>query len=147
MPTCNICGNDVPAGNPVCPFCENRLAGVSKKTVRGKIARLNIKQNMPTCAEAEKKLRNSLIKYAREGVACVKVIHGYGSSGVGGELRYCLRDALKSFMNTGIISFYVAGEDFSSETKDGAKLIRLLPALRKDRDYNKSNKGITLVKL
>ncbi len=147
MPLCSICGNEVSASTSTCPFCQQKLKGASSKQSRKGLYVLNVKRNMPTCEEADRKLRNSLIKLSKDGYSCVKVIHGYGSSGVGGELRYCLRDVLNRLRNNGIIDFFVEGEYFDSDSGKSKLLLRRLPSLSKDKDFNKSNKGITIVKL
>lgn len=147
MSVCSICGNNVPASSPACPFCQNKLRVTSVKQPRKSLYILNIKRNMPTCEEAEKNLRNNLLRLGNNGYSCVKVIHGYGSSGIGGELRHCLRDALRRLRNTGIVDFFVEGENFHFDSDKSKKLLQRMPSLRKDKDFNKTNRGVTIVKL
>lgn len=50
-----------------------------------KIITLNIKSDMPTVEEARKRLLTELQRAKAKGAKAMKLIHGYGSSGVGGR--------------------------------------------------------------
>ena len=56
-----------------------------------KVIELNIEYNNPTVSSALQKLKNSLATYKRQGTKAVIVIHGYGSTGVGGSIKTAVR--------------------------------------------------------
>jgi DNA-nicking Smr family endonuclease len=68
---------------------------------------VNLKEGMPLVHEALSRLDQELAVARREGYGMVKLIHGYGSSGLGGEIRSAVqkrlremsdRDQIRSFM-------------------------------------------------
>ncbi len=81
------------------------------------------------------------------GTQVLKLVHGYGSKGVGGVLRDACRAKLVREKNAGQIDDFIAGEDFrvSNETTWG--LLKRWPELKQDRDLGRGNKGITMVVL
>jgi len=48
---------------------------------------INLEEGMPRVNEALLRLERELTLARQQGYAVVKIIHGYGSSGVGGTLR------------------------------------------------------------
>jgi hypothetical protein len=143
MNKCLQCGNDI-GDNMCCPFCGFEEVLVSKKKKK-KMRVVNIKENMPICIEAEKILVNEIRKSKDNGYKILKIIHGYGSSGKGGELRWCLREYLQAMINRKSIYTYIAGEDLSSSNRKIYKMVMDYSILRKDKDYNKSNRGVTFI--
>ena len=75
------------------------------------------------------------------------IIHGYGSSGKGGVIRLDVRKQLAQKKQAGEIADFVPGEDFSPFNATARRMVELVPALRKDRDFSRMNPGITLVLL
>jgi len=100
---------------------------------------------MPTCEQAKKKINSILFKANYEQTKVIKIIHGYGSSGKGGELRYCLREYFQQLCMKGRMKFYVSGEDFSRINSKGKKLLTQFPKVSQDKDLNRSNRGITFI--
>ena len=109
------------------------------------VTEVNIKADMPDVKEARKRLREELDKARRKGVVAVKIIHGYGSKGVGGTLRDALRRSLTVMRNKEQIRHFVHGERFAFYELVAREATDMCPALKRDPDYNKHNEGITIV--
>ena len=107
----------------------------------------NIEAGMPTVHEAQNRLRNE-IQAARLGKwSCLKVIHGYGSSGKGGQIKNSLPDFLDSQMRKGNIRDYIKGENFSIFDSITQKAMLRYPDLSGDPDLEQCNHGITIILL
>ncbi len=109
------------------------------------VTEINIKSDMPDVKEARKRLREELDKARQKGHVAVKIIHGYGSKGVGGTLRDALRRSLTGMRNKNQIQHFVHGERFSFDELVAREAIDMCPALNRDSDYNRHNEGITIV--
>jgi Smr domain len=108
---------------------------------------VNLEQGLPTRDEACQKLEVVMKNAARDGVSVLKVIHGYGSSGVGGVLRFAIRNFLRRKKDAGQVAIFVNGESFSSFDARTKTLLTKCPQLLLDPDLGRANKGITLVLL
>lgn len=100
---------------------------------------------MPTVEEARKLLIAELKRVRGDGVTALKVIHGYGSTGVGGTLRPALRESLLRRKREGLVTNIIFGENWSIFESDTQSAIRQCPELRSDADLDRGNQGITLV--
>ncbi|HEU4334991.1 MAG TPA: Smr/MutS family protein [Candidatus Eisenbacteria bacterium] len=112
-----------------------------------KVREINIKAGMPTVDEARRLLLEGLQTAKAGGVRVVKVIHGYGSSGVGGKLRGALRRSLSRRKKEGAIKGFIQGEDWTLFNEEARALCDRYPFLRDDPDYSRENPGITIVEL
>ena len=108
---------------------------------------LNIEAGMPTVEEARQILLAELKQAKQNGVAAVKIIHGYGSTGKGGALRGALRTSLLRRKKEGLVTRVIFGEKWSVFEDDARYAIEHCPDLRSDRDLNHSNEGITIAVL
>lgn len=108
---------------------------------------INIEKNYPTVEEAVNRLRLEISTMRRIGVKSVKVIHGYGSTGVGGSIRLASRQFLKRLEMEKKIKALCPGEHFGPFEKDGRDMLLLDKTLRSDADWAKHNDGITIVVL
>jgi hypothetical protein len=145
MKTCHICGNEFSINESSCPFCNSSNSIKTSKIKNKKIISYNIKSDMPTTDQAYTRLLFKIKHFKQNNNQFVKIIHGYGSSGIGGELRYSVRNQLKSMKFDRTIRDYLPGEDFSMLSSKGQKIIKQFPRIKSDKDFKKSNKGITLV--
>ena len=68
-----------------CPVQRLNLAAMSRKPAPIKI--IDLEEGMPTVEAARLRMQRELQLARQQGYAAVKLIHGYGSSGVGGSLR------------------------------------------------------------
>jgi hypothetical protein len=108
---------------------------------------LNIEAGRPTVEEARQRLLAELKQAKQSGVAAVKIIHGYGSTGKGGALRGALRISLLRRKKEGMVTRIIFGEKWSVFEDDARYAIEHCPDLRSDRDLNHSNEGITIAVL
>ena len=108
---------------------------------------LNIKAGMPSVEEARRRLIVAITSAKARGVGVLKIVHGYGASGVGGKLRGALRRSLSLRRKEGLIEEVIYGEKWSVFEEHSLSLIDRYPVLRRDQDLNMSNEGVTLVVL
>ena len=107
------------------------------------ITEFNIKDDMPTVEIALKRL-DMLLTGNRKGI--IKIIHGYGATGVGGKIRTAVRNKLKIKKLAGKIKDYIPGEEFSMfNAATQTALMLYHRELTSDHDYNQSNQGMTLI--
>ena len=111
------------------------------------LATVNLEAGFPSVDEARRRLLAEMDTARRAGVRVLKVIHGWGSSGEGGKLGPAIRKSLRLRVKEGKATLVVPGERFSSDTNEGRDLLQRHPYLRRDRDCNRANPGITLVEL
>ncbi|MBT9134617.1 MAG: hypothetical protein DDT37_01309 [Firmicutes bacterium] len=108
-----------------------------------KVATLNLEQGGPSVEHALMHMKNSLATYKRQGVKAVVIIHGWGSSGVGGAIRSAVRNALRGDDLRGIVRAFVACEEWSHKRRE---FIGMCKALEDERHLD-GNEGVTVVVL
>jgi hypothetical protein len=108
---------------------------------------VNLEEGFPTRDQAYQKLEAALVRARKDGIAVLKVIHGYGSTGAGGVLRFAIRGYLRQRKDKGEIAAFVNGESWSSFDERSKMLFARVPQLIVDSDLGRGNKGITLVLL
>lgn len=113
----------------------------------GAMATVNLKEGMPTVEEARQKLKSELARNRDRGVKVVKLIHGYGSSGVGGAIKVGIRKSLSKRRKEGAIRLFVPGEQFNDYDETARELFSVMPGMKGDPDYQKGNEGVTIVLL
>jgi hypothetical protein len=106
---------------------------------------INLEQGFPSREQARQRLESAIAKAKKDGLLAVKVIHGYGSSGQGGTLRFAVRGYLRQMKDGGEIALFVNGESFSQFEERSRELLRKVPELVVDQDLGGGNKGVTLV--
>jgi hypothetical protein len=106
-----------------------------------------LKEGMPSVEQARTRLQSEIRTAQQGGVKVLKVIHGYGSSGVGGDLRIALQATLRQMAGTGEIRDCIYGEKWRTSDERSWELLKQMPELKADSDLGKGNKGITLVVL
>ncbi|MHC1768287.1 MAG: Smr/MutS family protein [Verrucomicrobiia bacterium] len=108
---------------------------------------VNLEAGLPTLEEARRRLLAAIDTAQQDGVRVLKVVHGYGSSGAGGVLCTGIRRSLRLRVKEGKALRVVPGERFSSDALEARELLQRHPALRRDRDFNRANPGITILEL
>ncbi len=106
---------------------------------------VNLESGMPTVERARLMLAHELRAARDQGCTAVKIIHGYGSSGVGGALRTALQAALRRSAEQGEISTVIYGEDWRVSDERTWGLLKRYPEWKTDSDLGRSNKGISIV--
>jgi Smr domain len=108
---------------------------------------VNLEEGFPTREQALQKLTSAIARAKRDGITVLKIIHGYGSTGVGGILRPVIRSFLRQEKEAGSIALFVNGESFSSFDARSKALLAKATELLIDRDLGCNNKGVTFILL
>jgi hypothetical protein len=111
------------------------------------IKTVNLKSDMPSVQEALQRLDRE-IALARQGkVALLKIVHGYGSSGAGGDIRIAVQKRLHGLVEAGQIRVCIFGENWSKTDEGTWRLLQSQAELKSDSDLGRRNRGITVVVL
>ncbi len=97
--------------------------------------------------EALQRLDRELTLARRQGLTILKLIHGYGSSGAGGDIRVAVQKRLHEMQRAGEIRACIFGEDWSKSNNESWKLLQFQRELRNDPDLGRRNQGISIVLL
>jgi hypothetical protein len=108
---------------------------------------INLEEGHPTVNVGLLRLDRALAAARAEGVPILKLIHGYGSSGVGGRLREEVWIALDRFKRDRRIADFISGEDFRLSNEASWELVKRDKSIKQDRDFGRANRGITIVVL
>ncbi len=108
---------------------------------------VNLEEGRPSVASASSRLLDQLRTARQQKYAAVKVIHGYGSHGIGGELRVAIQAMLARMANEGELRGFVAGEDWRISDETTWRLIQKHRELKNDSDLGKGNRGISIAVL
>ncbi len=106
---------------------------------------VNIKTGMPSVAEALSIVIRELAIARQRGYPFVKLIHGYGSTGVGGEIRIAIQARLREMADRGEIRGCIFGEDWTKADERTWAILSSHPAMKQDPDLGRKNRGITVV--
>lgn len=129
-----------------CPFCGSKAGVVELKKNIGYVHKtVNLEAGRPVVDVALQRLHEIIEDSARNNINVLTLIHGYGSSGKGGVIRTECRKTLDFFKAKGLISNFIAGEDFNKRSGVVKSLLRRYPQLGTDKHLNRGNRGITLV--
>ena len=119
--------------------CKHQRAGAIKT--------INLKSDMPLVREALQRLDRELALARQEKVRLLKLVHGYGSTGAGGEIRVAVQKRLLEMTESGHIRGCIFGENWSKSDDATWKLVQSHPDLKSDADLGRGNRGITIVML
>lgn len=106
---------------------------------------INLEEGHPKVNEALLRLDRAVADAGRDGTELIKLIHGYGSKGVGGRIKEEVANALARYKRSGLIRDFIPGEDFRVSNEPTWELLKRAPELKQDRDLSRNNRGITLV--
>jgi hypothetical protein len=113
----------------------------------GILKTVNLEEGMPSIPQARARMASELQSARHSAISVLKIIHGYGSSGVGGELRIALQSTLRQMAQRGEIRACIYGENWRESDESAWELVKRIPTLKADRDFGKGNRGITIVVL
>jgi adenosylmethionine-8-amino-7-oxononanoate aminotransferase len=102
---------------------------------------------MPPVHEALQRLDRELALARQENAKLLKLVHGYGSSGAGGDIRLAVQKRLVEIVQSGQIRGCIFGENWSKSDETAWKLLQSHPELKSDSDLGRRNRGITIVVL
>jgi hypothetical protein len=102
---------------------------------------------MPLVHEALQRLERELALACRAKATLLKLVHGYGSTGAGGDIRIAVQKRLLEMAQSGQIRGCIFGENWSKSDAATWKLLQSHPDLKSDSDLGRRNQGITIVLL
>jgi hypothetical protein len=111
------------------------------------IKTVNLKSDQPPVHEALGRLEREIALARLEKHSVLKVIHGYGSSGEGGDIRIAVQKRLREVAEAGQIRDCIFGENWSKSDDTAWRLLQERPEVKKDPDLGRRNRGITIVLL
>jgi hypothetical protein len=106
---------------------------------------VNLKSGLPTVQEALQRLDRELALARRDRIQVVKLIHGYGSTGAGGDIRIAVQKRLLELVESSQLRGCIFGENWAKSDEVTWRLLQALPELKSDPDLSRSNEGITIV--
>ena len=127
-----------------CPHCSSTaLPILSSDTIE-----LNIKQDGPYVDEALERLTEYLRKSLEVGIKVIVLIHGYGSSGEGGRIKWAIHDALENNRYSDRVDEYYFGEDVAYGSEAYHALHKRRPGLKRYlKRFKEGNAGMTVLLL
>jgi hypothetical protein len=108
---------------------------------------VSLKDGMPLVRESIQRLEAELHRARNEGVKVLKVIHGYGSKGVGGDIRIAVQKELMRLQSQGEVRSVIFGEDWRLSNEAAWAVLQRATELKRDADLGRQNQGITIVLL
>jgi hypothetical protein len=109
------------------------------------IKTIDLKSDRPTVREALVRLDRELAIARREKVGLLKIIHGYGSTGVGGDIRLSLQKRLLEMAESNSVKAVIFGENWSKSDEVTWRLIQEHPELKNDTHLGRGNLGVSIV--
>lgn len=106
----------------------------------GRIRMISLEQGLPTREEAYTRLDHALAQAKNSGIPAVKIIHGYGSTGAGGILRFAIRSYLRQCKEWGEIQAFIPGESWSQFDRYSKELLKNVPESLLDSDLGQNNR-------
>ncbi len=109
-----------------------------------KVKEVNLEYGKPTVEMALQNMVNQLTTSKGQGFKAVILIHGYGSSGVGGGIKTAVRKKLQEPSLRGIVRNYCGGEHWHERKKE---MINICQPLASHSRRIEGNLGVTVVLL
>ncbi len=109
------------------------------------IRRINIKDDHPPVDVAIARAIREIECSALQKDDFLKIIHGYGSGGVGGEIKKQLETELMILKKEKKIFDFIKGENFAKTHPLYERIVLSAPELILDPDLINLNSGITLI--
>jgi len=144
---CEICGNEREPAVARCPFCGAKSEPAAVAATPFIYRTVNLEEGRPAAELAVNKMLEVIGDARRNKVSILTFIHGYGSTGKGGVIRDECRKTLAYLKSKGDIRDFIPGEKFNRNLPVVRDLLKRFPKLVANRNFNKNNRGITLVVL
>lgn len=109
-----------------------------------KVKEINLEYGQPTVDMALRSMVSQLSTCKGQGYKAVILIHGYGSSGVGGSIKTAVQNKLKEPALSGIVRACCSGEHWHEKKREMVGICQPLS------NYNRKiegNQGVTVVLL
>lgn len=140
---CPDCGN--PRGMfGDCPGCGS----IDHPVLLSDTVVLNVKRDNPSAEEALDQLTKALRRSSELGIKAIILIHGYGSSGTGGKIKWVIHDALDNNLFSDRVDEYFFGEQVSYGSPSYRDLLKRRPSLKSHlQHFKEGNAGMTVLLL
>lgn len=102
---------------------------------------------MPSVQDALQRLDREIALARQQKHSLLKIVHGYGSTGAGGDIRVAVQRRLYELSENGQIRSYIFGENWSKTDDASWRLVQAQTELKSDPDLGRRNQGITVVLL
>lgn len=109
-----------------------------------KVKEINLEYGNPTVDVAVRNMVNQLGTCKGQGYKAVILIHGYGSSGVGGGIKVGVRIKLREAALSGIVRTFCGGEQWYERKQE---LLNICQPLTEYSRKIEGNQGVTVVLL
>ena len=140
---CPDCGNVRPLFEE-CPHCGSQTIPV----LNSDTVEINIKQGSPLVEDALGQLTDHLRKSMDLGIKAIVLIHGYGSSGEGGRIKWAVHEALESNQYADRVEEYFFGEQVPFGSEPYRALLKRRPGLKSYlQRFKEGNAGMTVLLL
>jgi len=107
---------------------------------------INLEAGGPTAEEALERLTQQVRAASEAGIRALSVIHGYGSSGSGGKIKWVVRDALENNYFSDRVDEYHFGEDLALGSSGYQAVIKRRTNLKQHLSQFKiGNAGMTVL--
>jgi hypothetical protein len=107
---------------------------------------INLETGGPTTEEALERLTQQVRAASEAGIRALIVIHGYGSSGFGGKIKWLIREALEQNYFSDRVDEYYFGEDLALGSSSYQALIKRRASLKNHLSQFKiGNAGMTVL--
>ena len=129
MILCEVCGNEICRilwGVAVIAVQSSNCSG-ALRPLANLIRTVNIESGLPVVQEGLARLEAELLRARHDGVQIVRVIHGWGSSGMGGKLRLACRAYLKQKLETRQIKSYLPEKNIIAPAVPGRTCSAVTP--------------------
>ena len=95
--------------------------------------------------EALQRLDREIARARQQKKSLLKIVHGYGSTGAGGDIRIAVQRRLHELVAAAQIRGCIFGEDWSKTDDATWSLLQAQPDLKSDPDLGRRNHGITVI--
>lgn len=111
------------------------------------IKTVDLKSDMPPVHEALQRLDRELALARQQKLKLLKIIHGYGSTGVGGDIKIAVQARLEELVRDAQIRGCICGENWSRSDELTWKLLQSNSSLKDDEHLSRRNPGVTIILL
>ena len=108
---------------------------------------VNIKENNPNVDYAIYLLETAISDCKKCGEKGFIVLHGYGSNGIGGDIKRAAMQFLNNAQKKGIIKSFIKGEEWSNANPLVKQAIKSFPELILQENLYTLNSGVSVVLL
>ena len=107
---------------------------------------INLEAGSPTAEEALERLTTQVRAASEAGIRALIVIHGYGSSGSGGKIKWVVRDALEHNYFSDRVDEYYFGEELGLGSSGYQAVMKRRASLKQHLSQFKiGNAGMTVL--